>query len=219
MDSDDILLPNAITEYVEFISQHREITYLFAKVNIFGNDSKKVNSSERNQFSYDIFNLSIKEQHNFLIEKNCIPANTLFFDREKNEKIGVICDESIPLIDDWPRWINITKKGERLYFMDKITVKYRIHTNNTTDGVLINKRYQHSLIQLWLKYRFTHDFKKSPRISIIKYIKGKQIVTHNPFWRLLEKTGRFFDPLYRAIRHSSINDWDRISTNNITLNI
>jgi hypothetical protein len=47
-------------------------------------------------------------------------------------------------MEDYPLWLNITKSGHKLYFMDKVTVNYRRHPNainNTGALFIVNPNY------------------------------------------------------------------------------
>ncbi len=210
MDSDDILLPDAITQYVEHLLRHPEITYCFARVNIFSDRHEEIPAVLHSLFRYELFALSAGEQYNSLVKGNSIPANTLFYDRAKNDTLGIRCDESIPLLDDWPRWINITARGEKLYLLDIATVDYRIHSDNITYSTK-KAGYHRSSFTLWLKYQFPYYFRQNPRNALIKYIIIQQHLTRSRLWHRAEKIGRAVDPLYRKLRHSSANDWENIS--------
>jgi hypothetical protein len=53
-------------------------------------------------------------------------------------------DERFKMLEDYPLWLNLTKKGHKLHFMDKVTVNYRQHSkaiNNTGRIFLINPNY------------------------------------------------------------------------------
>jgi alpha-1,3-rhamnosyltransferase len=53
-------------------------------------------------------------------------------------------DERFRLLEDYPLWLNLTKNGHKLYFMDKVTVNYRRHSgaiNNTGVDYLVNPNY------------------------------------------------------------------------------
>ena len=75
-------------------------------------------------FNYSLF-LLIREQllHHLIFQGNGIPAPTFFYKRATHD---IKNDERIPLLEDWPKWINLIKNGATFYFIDKVLVKYRL---------------------------------------------------------------------------------------------
>ena len=47
-------------------------------------------------------------------------------------------------IEDYPMWLKLTRSGIRLYFMEKVTVAYRLHDtslNTNLDNKLFSTQY------------------------------------------------------------------------------
>jgi alpha-1,3-rhamnosyltransferase len=61
-------------------------------------------------------------------------------------------DERFKLLEDWPLWLNLTKNGHRLYFMDKSTVNYRTHS-----GAICNTGERYALDPEFFR---VEDFRK-----------------------------------------------------------
>ncbi len=208
---DDLLTDDAIARYVAHMQRHPEITYLFGLVQAFGNDRQAIDVVHQAQADGQRFyQLSPREQLPLLLEADCcILAPAFFYDRERNAKLDIRCDESIPLLEDWPRWIRISRRRQQLYRMEEVTVRYRIHDQSVSNSTPENKRrFTAARCQVWTKYQFGHYFRKQPRLALIKYIKMKRYITDRKLWQLLELLGRALDVPYRKLRHSSVNDWD-----------
>ena len=68
---------------------------------------------------------------------------SVFLHRETLLSVGGF-DEGFRLMEDYPLWLNLTKNGHKLYYMDKVTVNYRQHSkaiNNTGTNYLVNLNY------------------------------------------------------------------------------
>lgn len=208
--ADDLLFPDAIENYVSYILRHPEIVYLFGKVTAFGPNAPEVSFFQKNTLTYDFFRLTAHEQYKTLMANACyIPAPSFFYDRHKKEKMHILNDESIPMLEDWPKYINITKQNIKLYLMDEVTVKYRLHIRSISNAVNPdNQPFISSKCKMWLKYQFGYNLKHHPRLAIIKYITVKQYLTKRKIWFRLESFGRWIDPLYQKIKGNPHCDWD-----------
>lgn len=123
---DDVLLPNCIQDCVEYVSKYPETIYLFGRCSAFGAGEAYCQHID-SYFDYSFFDWTIKEQlHQLLYVGNCLPATTVFYNKKQSEQFGIKNDERIPLLEDWPKWINIIRSGIKLHFVDKILVKYRV---------------------------------------------------------------------------------------------
>jgi alpha-1,3-rhamnosyltransferase len=208
--ADDVLAPNAIGIYVDYMLSHPNIAYLFGKIQAFGVDKKAVVSYQKNMVQYNIFNFSPHQQYKCLmVNEGFIPAPSFFYNKKKNDNLNIHNDESIPMLEDWPKWINITKKGEKLYFFDQLTVFYRIHDHSRSSGEA-KFSFTKSQMLLYTKYQFKYNLVRHPRTSWIKYVKYKQYLTNKPIWNFLERFGRIMDKMYCKIRHSNIDDWENM---------
>lgn len=152
---DDLLTPNCIVDCVEYVQQHPNIIYLFGKIEAFGANEEKNKYFSEHVFDYSFFNLDIEGQLERLVfEQNCVPASTCFYNRQKAIDLGIRNDERIPLLEDWPKWINILEKGVKLEFMDKTLVKYRIHNTSISTSSCASVRFVESNYLFDLYYRY-----------------------------------------------------------------
>lgn len=186
---DDLLLPDCIETYINYVNIHTDVVYVFAKVRIFGGDEERKKFWDT-FFIYDFFNWTIEEQYDFLtLKRNCIPAGSMLYNREKSNAMGIKNDERIPLLEDWPRWINLLKHGVRFHFIDKETVLYRLSENALSTGHSQSPAYLKSYSKVYKYYCFKNDCKKGwRRKAIHKYMEGEIIIHNNSFiWRVISK--------------------------------
>lgn len=163
--ADDILLPTCLEENVKFINENKNVRICFSKAETFG----KVKKVIPNGIKKKVYNLSAEQQYEKLKWENLILAPTSFISRKIFEYYGFF-DERIPMIEDAPYWLLLTSKGEKLYFLDKVTVKYRIgeslslHQNKIESIVAYESRklyYEYYLKKeksLLLKWHYKLEF-------------------------------------------------------------
>lgn len=164
--ADDILLPDCLEKNIKFIEKNPDVNICFSKSELFGDCLKETMISPKN---IEDFYLSPKEQNNSLKSKCFVPAPTSFIKREIFNKYGFF-DERVPMIEDWPYWLKITSLGEKLYFLDEVTVKYRVgetlsqHQNKIVSEKgfkskkLIYKYYLKDNINFILKWHYLLNF-------------------------------------------------------------
>lgn len=152
---DDLLTPNCIADCVEYVQQNTNIIYLFGRIEAFGASEEQNRHFAENVFDYSFFDLDIDGQLERLVfGSNCVPASTCFYNRQKAIDLGIRNDERIPLLEDWPKWINILEKGVKLEFMDKTLVKYRIHNTSISTSSCASVRFVESNYLFDLYYRY-----------------------------------------------------------------
>lgn len=139
---DDILLPNCLTDNVEFILDHKNenITVLFSKMQSF-----KVAKDGLKQYleilpmapSQKFFKLSALKQFHYLQRQGISGAPSAFINRAELSSVG-FADERFPMIEDYPLWFKFSNRCTRLHFMDVVTVYYRISDSisNSTSRLL-----------------------------------------------------------------------------------
>lgn len=183
---DDIMLSNCIQDCIDYVREHPDSIVVFGKMIGFGADEEYVNNYMNYCFNYSFFSLPIKEQYDYLIFKgNPLPAPAFFCNREKIKNIGIINDERIPLLEDYPKWINMLKAGIRLDFLNKEIVKYRFSPNalSTTNKPSVAKQKSYAL--LYIYYIFPELWKKNKLKAISQYIEAAHIIWGGIFWNSL----------------------------------
>lgn len=169
---DDLLLPNCIEDYVNFVIEHPEAYFCFGKAVVFGNSEQKVSHFRDEVFhDYHFFQLSAREQlHQLTVFSNPIPSSVFFYSRNRMYSLGIRNDERIPFMEDWPKWINILRKGEKLYFIDKEVAKYRVsNTQLSTNG---SKRWNNQMFLLYKYYKFIPTLRYNFWLGIKRFIRG-----------------------------------------------
>lgn len=127
VSGDDMLMSDSITDCVEYVGQHPDTVYLFGRCQAFG-ASEQRRAQVDAMFDYGFFSLPPKEQlRRLTFEGNCIPAPASFFHRERVLRTGVFDDRRVPpMLEDWPKWILLLRKGVTFHFVDKVLSRYRV---------------------------------------------------------------------------------------------
>lgn len=186
---DDILMPNCIQDFMDYVAEHQDTIFLFGRMEGFGRPKEEVDEYMNRCFDYSFFDLSAEEQYHRLVFKgNCLPAPCLFYNRQKVTELGIGNDERIPMVEDYPKWMNITKQGIRLDFVDKVLVKYRLSENSISSTSTPSLRTRQSGAMIYIYYLFAPRFKsyKSPIKKlgeIRKYIHAANTAWGGWFWR------------------------------------
>lgn len=155
---DDILLPNCITDNVNFIIDNdKEIKFLFSRRLDFGikNEIDIIQQSRKKRDYF--FYLDAKGQFwDLVLHECCIPSCTIFVHKNTFLSLGGY-DEEIPFYEDFPMWVKATKRGYKMWLMDKPTVKYRVSDSSISFGRYNNsvkKKFTDSIIKSYDRYRY-----------------------------------------------------------------
>lgn len=161
---DDVLMDSCIENNINYVLKHSEISFLFsnvAHIDQFGNNISRLDQKK------SFWEGTSQVQYRSLILQKYIPsAPTSFCLKEALYSLELF-DESICMCEDYPMWLKATKSGYKLFYMDNITVKYRIHTNSITQKKR-NRKLDQSLWCNFKKNVFSDLFKISPFLAIDK---------------------------------------------------
>lgn len=149
---DDLLMQNCVQDCMDYVAEHPDTIYLFGRCKAFGADEERCKQIDR-VFDYSFFSKTPEEQlHRLTFGENCVPAATVFYHRKKSCALGIKVDERIPMLEDWPKWINLIRAGVKLHFVDKVLVKYRVNGISTNNRPSLN--YYRSLRLFCFLYQY-----------------------------------------------------------------
>jgi alpha-1,3-rhamnosyltransferase len=146
---DDMLLPNCITDFMDYVQTHNDVVYVFGKVKYLGQQLK-------NEIDYSFYQTNNpEEQLRKIVIGTFIPACTCFYNRVRSRREGLRYDERIPMFEDTPRWINAIKKGFLLRLVDKEVCVYRVgHNESLSSGKLHYQSFMRSKRLVHFYYRY-----------------------------------------------------------------
>jgi alpha-1,3-rhamnosyltransferase len=180
IDGDDILIEDCINSFAIFINIHPEAKIIESASQFFKNELKEENFFNIQNLSHNIFfdsETKPSQQYNLLLRRNYLHGPSVFLNKEAIEKVGLF-DERFKLIEDHPMWLKLTKAGFKIYFLNKITVYYRIHQSSVfgsfSNSKLFNNFYQHRR-NFDIEYIYP-NISLSERISLSAEFYRKQIL-------------------------------------------
>jgi len=200
LGADDTLKPACIEENMSWIASHPEIKVLFSKIEVYKETFEPQNlintipGDPYNPESILASNRSAESQYKMLLINDRVHFSpSVFLHRETIVSLGGF-DERFKLLEDYPMWLNLTKKGFKLFFFDKITVNYRRHSkaiNNTGLKCIINPNYFNSEIfrkiyiypnlntDSWLNARFIWYTSQIFRIKYFNKYNKRNSILHS----------------------------------------
>lgn len=152
--ADDILLPNCITDNIDYVYRNPKTKALFSFMLAFDDKTKKIITKLPPVDRLEFFDKSSNQQYKELLENSFNIAPTSFLNIHSLSSIG-FADERFSLIEDLPLWIRFTSSSIPLAFMEKETVKYRKGESLTySNENFINVKFEQQLKDVYIKYIF-----------------------------------------------------------------
>lgn len=133
---DDILLPDAIESYYEYVSEAKgDVDVVFGKLSIFSGRSSDRTVEQCEPKYKKIFYLdpkiTAKKQYSILSHTFVGSGPTFFCKTAVLKSLGGY-DTRFYLQEDWPMFIKLAKNGHRFYLLDKVVVLWRKNENSVT---------------------------------------------------------------------------------------
>jgi len=131
---DDTMAPGCLTHNMEHVAANPEIRVLFSQLDVYRESFEEQNfiyTTPDEIHPYSIFwpERNAESQHRILLNSDRIHfAPTIFIHRETLLSVGGF-DERFKEFEDYTLWLNLTRNGHKLYFLHKVTVNYRRHSN------------------------------------------------------------------------------------------
>lgn len=189
IDGDDLLLPDCLKIYMQYIKDHPESIYLFGKVEVFGTNLEKVNDFADRIFDNSFFFLPQEQQYEWLITRLSQPiaSVTSFYNKEKVDKLGIVYDTRIPMLEDWPRWIQLAEKGVEFHFVDTVIAKYRVSGDvSICSGTVYTSSFMRSLALMYIYYQYIPAQKfLGKRKAWARYVECQKRVSESKLWSVL----------------------------------
>jgi glycosyltransferase involved in cell wall biosynthesis len=122
LDSDDVLLPDAIGEEVRFLTQHQDVGMVFARAYAMKGITK-TNSVLGGFRDSDDFSDLQQRYGDLLLKGNAIIASTVLMRCEVVKNVGQL-NERLRYTHDWEYWIRVAKTT-RIGFLSRVVLYYR----------------------------------------------------------------------------------------------
>lgn len=166
---DDLLEVGAIEVYYEYLKKGPQNVVWQSNISCFGEDCNRCKKFEEGMLEYgDFFELTSTEQYRHLVCKSKIAkiaapsigllAKNVFYD------VGLF-DERLPLLEDYPFYLRLLKKGYVFRKINKPLVQYRLSESSITGSV--SRKYYVCIYKCFFRYRF---------LPLIKFFRFRTLV-------------------------------------------
>jgi len=147
LSGDDALLPNCIEDNLHYVLTNPEVKVLYSYNQVYRNTFNEENFVRLNPSSYPknviSENITAYQQYKILLAGNKVSFTPSGFINRFALIDAGLPDEDL-FSEDYQLLLKLTRKGFKLYFMEKETVLYRQHQsaiNNSTSQYIIKPHY------------------------------------------------------------------------------
>lgn len=178
--ADDILLPNCIKDYLDFVSSHPDAKFMSAFRRIYSETFEEKNFISEDKVLGDnsIYEKSIQDQLKVGSCRLLAQGPVMFFATEIFHAVGGYHPE-YPF-EDYPFQIDALEKGYKLYLVPKATVGYRVHQSVChVDGKLFNAEYKRRVRPFFEKRCFKYLTKKQQLGQRLIWTFEEFLIVHN----------------------------------------
>jgi glycosyltransferase involved in cell wall biosynthesis len=126
---DDILHPDGITSFLDFANQDNEIKVVESVSQYFNQSFLTENFIHKQNLGNLIFfskDATARQQYELLLRRNYLHGPSVIINRGLLNSVGGF-DNRYRFIEDHPLWLKITGSGHKIYFLNELTVYYRLH--------------------------------------------------------------------------------------------
>lgn len=158
---DDILLESCIKDNIEYIHENPGARFVVSNLLEINDDGLFLNNqklkSERNKCLKYFFNAKTakKQLKAYARWPVFLNAPTYFINKQLLEEIDYF-DEEYRIFEDMPLMHRVNSNDITVHFMNKPTVKYRIHDNAISRRPSINDERDKEVLSIFKKYRKKH---------------------------------------------------------------
>lgn len=157
---DDVLFPDAIENYINYITTLPQANWIYAKAKCFDNTISDESKINKNTNRYDkshkkLNDMDCGEQLKQMYIGNFLNFPTHFLRRRFFLEMGGF-DEDFVLLEDYPTWLNLMIHGEKCYYIDKYVLGYRKSSDNVYNNskILVNRQLENYMFNAKKKYLF-----------------------------------------------------------------
>lgn len=125
LNSDDLLLPNALKTVLLFFKENPDVDVVYGNRLLVDEDSKCIGQWVLPHHDSEVLSYA-----------DYIPQETMFWRSELWDKIGGSFDESYRFAMDWEILLRFKAAGARFYHMDKYLGAFRIHSAQKTSAII-----------------------------------------------------------------------------------
>lgn len=166
--ADDILLPNCVEDYMNFVSNNPNCRFVASLARVYEENFAPENYRSTMGDCSHIANRLINDQIAMVAFHHTINAPSCFYNKNMLLEIGGYDNKYG--YEDHPLYLTILENGYALYYMPKETVGYRIHNSTVFDTGRL------------FKYEFVKQSKKFRKERCFKYYTCRQKLSMRMTW-------------------------------------
>ena len=162
---DDLLVPEAIDEYVKFVKNHADkVKMCISDVELFSTDGLIPGALKRDySHFFEMANESYEEQRIRVMSQLVFVGPSYYYSRELFDEVGGFSEE-YGCAEEWPFVYKVICGGNRIYAIDKKLIKYRFSqkslSHNKNNKGVRNIALDLSSCKFFFDYPF-HDLLRS----------------------------------------------------------
>lgn len=158
---DDLLFPNSIEEYMNFVGNNETCRICCSKAYFWGDDKKKLATIQQTyeKHYYPYLKMDVNSQLNKILRNLFVPGPGLFFQKQLWKDVNGF-NEKYQFCEEYPFTLSVLEKGCQIFFIDKCLVKYQVRL-----GSLCNENGQLNYRTFWDFYNFFLDIRRQALIK------------------------------------------------------
>lgn len=169
--ADDILLPNCIEDFVDFIKENKDAMWVSSYIRSYNETFDEKNLIGGKQCSFrPLYDMNVEQQLKKLAQRNLINACSLFFNTNVKKEVGGY--DSAYGFEDYPLYLKLLENGNKCFFLEKETVAYRIHQS-----------ISHSETHLF-NYPYEKEVRQFRKEKCFKYLSFRQRLGLKMIWKI-----------------------------------
>ncbi|MDD2911024.1 MAG: glycosyltransferase [Petrimonas sp.] len=151
---DDALLDNCVTDNLAYAGRFPKASFIISEVQEMDENSVPAKKETINEgLIYFASRSSVKEQLKAYVRWPVfLNTPTFFYKKELINSIG-FCDEEFKIYEDMSMVFRIIGKGIKIHYMNKPTVRYRIHKNSLSRNDSVENLRKKEALKIFNKYR------------------------------------------------------------------
>ena len=163
---DDLLMPNCISDNMEFVSHNENDGVIFSNVREFYVDAQGnrvlTDNYQPAESAKQYYGKTAEEQYNRILSVCFTPSNSVFWKR--SVAVSHPFPEQYPYNEDDPHWLHLTKEGIKLSYFDKTTVLYRVgdSVSKGSGKQFVGEKYHYSRLAYLYSDRYFELQKRDP---------------------------------------------------------
>jgi alpha-1,3-rhamnosyltransferase len=162
---DDILVPDCIENFMNFSKAFPLAEVIISKQQSFitSNGIKEfINIRPELDTDNKLFyeeNALPETQYSYLLERKVLIAGPAYIINKSLLAANNYFNERYKLFEDYPLFLKILESGHRVYFLDKVTVEYRLHKDAISRSGIDSKIYP-DYYKDWFSFLLRYNLKR-----------------------------------------------------------